>query len=69
MPYNYEIILQIKDKDRRKIWDYEKEFEIIIDINRFNYRPKIFFKGSINECFKVCKEDYIEVINKFRNNE
>lgn len=67
MPYNYEIISQIKDKDRRKIWDYEKEFEAMIDINKFNYKPKIFFKGSVNECFKVHKEDYIKIINKFRN--
>ena len=87
MPYKFKIIINIEDMDREYIWNLEKTFENLIQSTEYKYRPNIFFKGSINECFKIeeekvkdlikrstelkifYKEDYIEVINKFRNNE
>ena len=85
MPYKFKIIINIEDMDREYIWNLEKTFENLIQSTEYKYRPNIFFKGSINECFKIeeekvkdlikrstelkifYKEDYIEIINKFRN--
>lgn len=50
LPYNYEIIKEIKSKDLDYIWNLEKRFKRLQKRN--HYIPKIYFKGSNTECFK-----------------
>ena len=50
MPYNYEIIREIKSFDLSYIWDLEKRFKIMKRKNK--YSPKIHFAGDKYECFK-----------------
>lgn len=50
MPYNYEIIKEIKSKDLGYIWDLEKKFKHKKKKQRYN--PLIKFGGSVTECFK-----------------
>lgn len=53
MPYNYEIIRQIKSNNLEYIWDLEKRF---INIKKKKkYFPLISFAGSKNECFTNLK--------------
>lgn len=52
MPYNYEIIQEIKSKDLSYIWDLEVYFKKFINMDNLNYLPIIPFGGSITECFK-----------------
>lgn len=50
MPYNYNIIKEVKSKDLSYIWDLEKRFK---NSKRSNhYTPLIKFGGSKYECFK-----------------
>ena len=50
MPYNYEIIKEVKSQDLGYIWDLEKRFKSIK--RGFQYNPKIKFAGCKTECFK-----------------
>ena len=53
MPYSYKIIQEIKSTPD-KIYDLEKELHK--RHSDFKYKPKIYFPGSIKECFST----YIE---------
>ncbi len=68
MPYDYEIVLLIEDMNRLKIWNYEKDFETEVLKNKLHYKPKIFFKGCVNECFKTDEKGYMKIINKLKEN-
>lgn len=49
MPYNYEVIQEIMDVDRKRIYKLEKEIKR--QYKDFAYTPKISFDGSKSECF------------------
>lgn len=51
MPYQYEIIQEIKGIPE-DIWNLELFFKHYITKNNFKYYPSITFNGSITECFK-----------------
>ena len=51
MPYNYEIVQEVKSKSLEYIWDLEVYFKNFINNNTLNYLPKIHFKGHKYECF------------------
>ena len=54
LPYNYEIVQTISGTCQ-KVWDFEHYIKR--ELNRLNlhYSPKIYFGGSITECFKLKK--------------
>lgn len=60
MPYNYEIIKEIKSFDLEYIWSLEKQEKR--RLKNYKYTPNIKFAGSSVECFS--KIDYIYEINK-----
>ena len=49
MPYNYEIIQEIKDISEN-IYNLEKYLKKYIKGN-LKYTPNIFFQGSLTECY------------------
>ncbi len=51
MPYNYEIIQEIVDEDRKLIYKLEKEIKR--KYKDFAYTPQINFDGSKSECFNT----------------
>lgn len=51
MPYNYEIIQEIVDEDRKRIYKLEKEIKR--KYKDFAYTPQINFDGSKSECFNT----------------
>lgn len=50
MPYNWELVKEVKSSDLAYIWDLEKRF--IKSKKKNYYKPKIFFRGYYHECFK-----------------
>lgn len=80
MPYNYEIIKEIKSYDLEYIWDLENTNKQTI--SRYDrYKPKIEFQGCFTECFtfllfgqgqpfkyvkKKAEELYTEYVNKYK---
>lgn len=48
MPYNYEILSEIKG-EAGSIWDLERDEKK--KLKKFHYEPKIDFSGSVTECF------------------
>lgn len=52
MPYNYEIIQEIKDIPEN-IWEAEKQLHLVN--KEFHYIPSIKFGGSLKECFSKIK--------------
>lgn len=50
MPYNYEIIREVKSKNLSYIWNLEKRFKRFKRKN--HYKPLIHFAGDKQECFK-----------------
>lgn len=62
MPYNYIIIREIKNMDRRIIWNLEKEIKTTF-LEQL-YSPKIKFGGSLTECFKTeALDDIVNLTN------
>lgn len=53
MPYNYEIIQEIKSNNLEFIWDTEKYFKKYINKQKLHYSPNIKFGGSELECYKL----------------
>lgn len=51
LPYNWEIIKEIKSIDLAYIWDLEKEWKN--KLKDFKYTPLKSFAGSSKECFKL----------------
>lgn len=49
MPYSYEVIKEIVDFDRDRIWNLEKKY--LKELKNYHYSPKISFSGSVRECF------------------
>jgi len=49
MPYNYEIIKEIKSLNLDYIWNLEKEYKR--NLKDFKYKPLIKFAGASVECF------------------
>lgn len=49
MPYNLEIIYQVKSENLEMIWNLEIENKKIL--KKYKYNPKIPFGGSLTECF------------------
>lgn len=49
--YNYEIVKQIVDDDRERIWNLEKTYLSLL--KDYKYEPRIKFDGSAKECFKL----------------
>lgn len=61
MPYNYEIVYQLKSENASKLYYLERE---IIYQNRYNrYKPLKSFSGK-NECFTYIDLEYIEELIK-----
>lgn len=50
MPYNYEIIRELKSENLSYIWDLERRFKRFKKKN--HYKPLIHFLGDKYECFK-----------------
>lgn len=50
MPYNYEIVKEVKSPDLEYIWELEKRFKRFK--KKQHYEPLISFGGSVTECFK-----------------
>lgn len=50
MPYEWELVKQIKSTDLGYIWDLENFSKI--ENSKNHYLPLIYFKGHKNECFK-----------------
>lgn len=46
MPYNYEIIREIKSKDLSYIWNLENRFKKFKKLK--HYKPLIHFAGGLN---------------------
>jgi len=53
MPYNYEIIQEIKSDNLEYIWNLEKYFKNYINKQKLHYIPNIKFGGSELECYKL----------------
>jgi len=53
MPYNWEIILEIKSFNLQYIWDLENINKKLILNNRYN--SNTYFEGCVYECFKDLK--------------
>ena len=51
MPYNYEVIQEITDVNRKRIYKLEKEIKR--KYKDFAYTPQINFDGSRSECFSL----------------
>lgn len=49
MPYNYEVIKEIKSADAGYIWDLENQSKKIL--KNYKYTPFIYFQGCTTECF------------------
>lgn len=49
MPYNFEVIKEVVDYEREKIWNMEKAS--ITYSKEYHYIPDISFGGSLKECF------------------
>lgn len=49
MPYQYNIIKEIKSKNSIKIWDLE--IDIKKSLTNYKYNPLLKFKGCVTECF------------------
>lgn len=59
IPYNYEIIKEIKSKDLEYIWNLEKENKRIL--KDFKYKPLKSFAGSSVECFSKLNEKMLKL--------
>jgi len=57
LPYNYEIILEIKSNNLAYIWELEKSNKSLGFENK--YIPKIEFGGSKTECFSII--DFLKI--------
>lgn len=57
MPYDYEIIQEIKSEDLEYIWDLEKTIKE--KFKKEFYKPKIYFGGSILECLDIKHKEKI----------
>lgn len=53
MPYNYEIVQEIKSNNLEFIWDIEKYFKKYVNKQKLHYSPNIKFGGSELECYKL----------------
>ena len=60
MPYTFEIIKEIMDFDKSRIWNLEKAF--IKNLKGYHYTPLIPFKGSITECFSQVPDELLKNI-------
>ena len=64
MPYSYTTEYELSTNNREAVWEIEKEIKSTLE----KYRPKINFKGSVQECFKISdKESILNIINKKEN--
>lgn len=51
LPYQYEIVREIKTSNLEYIWKLEKRFEQFVKNKK--YYPKKIFSGSMRECYKI----------------
>lgn len=58
MPYIYEILKEVRDFNKERIWDMEKEY--IKKLKEYHYTPKIKFPGSVYECFSHIPEELLK---------
>ena len=59
IPYNYEIIEEIKSKNLEYIWNLEKENKKIL--KDFKYKPLKSFAGSSVECFSKLNKKILKL--------
>lgn len=60
MPYEYEHVLEFIDK-AKIVWDTEKYMLKLL--NKYHYVPKIKFRGSRNECFRLPEKKLLSLFS------
>ena len=64
MPYSYELLLKIKGEGS---YIYDLETRIHQLLSKEHYMPKIEFKGSKYECFKVIPQSVLSLLRKLKS--